>query len=237
MKLKDIREALHAHGTPEKATILQGFFKTGPGQYGEGDVFLGVKVPETRQLLRHSDELTESDIHNLLKSKFHEERLLALLILVRRFQRTKEAIIRKGIFDFYLDHSQHINNWDLVDLSAPNIVGAWLLEQPRGLLYKLVQSRNLWQRRTAVVATHAFIRQGQFDDTLKLCQQLLEDKHDLMHKACGWMLREVGKRNQTTLLQFLDQHVPRMPRTMLRYAIERLSPTTRAHYLKRPEKV
>lgn len=236
MTLKEIRERLQARGTPGKAALLQRFFKTGPGQYGEGDLFLGVKVPETRQLLRYTDDLKPGEVSTLLQSHFHEERLLALLILVRRFQRAKTPDSRHKIFTFYFKHTASINNWDLVDLSAPQIVGVWLLDRSRALLYQLATSPSLWQRRIAVVATHAFIREGQFNDTLELCRQLLGDKHDLMHKACGWMLREVGKRHQPTLRQFLDQYATRMPRTMLRYAIEHLSASMRRHYMKRPAK-
>ena len=228
--LAEVRRQLRATASAEDALFLQRFFKTGPGQYGEGDVFLGVRVPATRQVARLAQSLPLVAVCQLLHSQYHEERLLALLILVRQFERG-DAQTQQEIFELYLRESLTVNNWDLVDLSAPNIVGAWLCERPRGVLTELAASPNLWQRRIAVLATTAFIRRGQFDDTLALCRQLLNDPHDLLHKACGWMLREVGKRGPEVLRRFLTQHAAVMPRTMLRYAIERFPETERRRWL------
>lgn len=237
MKLNELRKALRAAARPGDAEILQWFFKTGPGEYGEGDRFLGVRVPAVRKLVRSSDRLKLADLLRLLHSEYHEERLLALLILVRRFERG-DIDERQKIFALYLKETRYINNWDLVDLTAPKIVGAWLLDKPRDRLRKLARSKNLWERRIAVLATFAFIRAGEFEDTMELCRSLMRDPHDLMHKACGWMLREVGKRDEKTLTDFLDHHAPTMPRTMLRYAIERMPESKRRAYLeKRGKKV
>ncbi|MEI7730153.1 MAG: DNA alkylation repair protein [Verrucomicrobiota bacterium] len=229
--LPDIRRQLHTAASVEQAANLQRFFKTGPGQYGAGDVFLGIKVPPIRRLVPSGDEMALAEVCELLHSRYHEERLLALLILVRRFQRSEPPMQQK-IFELYLRETRYINNWDLVDLSAPQIVGGWLLIRPRKLLDDLARSELLWERRIAVLATFTFIRHGQFDDTLRLCERLLNDPHDLMHKACGWMLREVGKREVVVLSAFLEQHALAMPRTMLRYAIERYPETQRQAWLR-----
>jgi 3-methyladenine DNA glycosylase AlkD len=228
--LNTLRRSLREAADPARATLLQRFFKTGPGQYGEGDVFLGLRVPAIRSVARQGDGLTPTEAKTLLGSRYHEERLLALLILVRCFQRG-DAATRQQIFDLYLANTRCINNWDLVDLSAPKIVGAWLLGNDRAVLDELSLSANLWERRIAVLATFAFIAQGQFDDSLRLCRRLLTDRHDLMHKACGWMLREIGKRDEGALEQFLAAHAAQMPRTMLRYAIERMPPAQRKIWL------
>jgi 3-methyladenine DNA glycosylase AlkD len=227
----ELRRALRFSASAAQAKLLQRFFKTGPGEYGAGDVFLGVRVPAIRKLVPHADTLKPSELRRLLRSRFHEERLLALLILVRRFQRGDEAI-RRGAFDLYLAETRHVDNWDLVDLTAPHIVGAWLIDKDRSLLDSLAASTLLWERRIAVLATSAFIRRGQLDDTLRLCARLLSDPHDLIHKACGWMLREVGKRDARVLENFLERHAARMPRTMLRYAIERLPESRRLTWLR-----
>lgn len=212
--------------------MLRRFFKTDPGEYAEGDVFLGVKVPDTRRLVRASDSLSEKDILALLRSRIHEERLLALLILVRRYQRNESH--RADIVATFLGEIKFINNWDLVDTSAPCILGPWLIDRDRSLLRKLAKSGNLWERRIAILATFAFIRAHDFADTLDLAEILLRDEHDLMHKAVGWMLREVGNRDEAALRSFLDAHAPAMPRTMLRYAIEKLPAPDRARYLALP---
>ena len=206
------------------------FFKTGPGEYGQGDRFLGIRVPEIRAVAKMDDGM--ADIRSLLHSKWHEERLLALLILVRRFERGDESA-RKSIFDFYLSATRWINNWDLVDLSAYKIVGAWLLERPRIPLWKLAASGNLWERRIAIVSTFAFIRCGDLEETFALSEHLLNSPEDLMHKACGWMLREAGKRDIRALERFLAAHRCSMPRTMLRYAIEKFPEARRKEYLAR----
>jgi 3-methyladenine DNA glycosylase AlkD len=228
--LTALRQLLRAAASSEKARLLQRFFKTGPGEYGEGDVFLGVTVPITRRVSRQSDGLALSEVRILLRSRFHEERLLALLILVRRFERGDHAL-RQRLFTFYLQHLRCINNWDLVDLSAPRIIGAWLLGRDRSVLDRLSQSEDLWERRVAVLATFAFLPQDDFDDALRLCRRLLGDQHDLIHKACGWLLREVGKRNLSVLEAFLEAHARQMPRTTLRYAIERMSSTRRRFWM------
>ncbi|MDB6072374.1 MAG: alkylation repair protein, partial [Verrucomicrobiaceae bacterium] len=184
--------------------------------------------------LPRTDGLSEMDVLALLHSEWHEERLLALLALVRRFEKAKkDAVIQERIFALYLANTRWINNWDLVDTSASQIVGGWLLNRDRSVLAKLVVSPSLWERRIAVLATFTFIRAGQFEDTTMLVRQLLTDKHDLMHKACGWMLREMGKRDEGVLTTFLDSHSSLMPRTMLRYAIEKLTTEQRTRYLSR----
>lgn len=227
-----IRQLLRASARPEHAEVLKRFFKTGPGEYGEGDQFLGLRVPAIRRVVRESDGLALSGVLSLLRSKYHEERLLALLILVRRFERGAAAE-RARLFDTYLAHREFINNWDFVDGSAPQILGGWLLDRPRDLLYELAASANVWERRMAVLATFTFIRQGQFEDLLRLVEGLLSDRHDLIHKACGWMLREAGKRDRRVLTNFLERHAARMPRTLLRYAIEKLPPRARSRWMQR----
>jgi 3-methyladenine DNA glycosylase AlkD len=234
MNLKDMRGAMRAAASSEAAEVARRFFKTGPGEYGEGDKFLGLKVPQVRAFVKQSDALSEDDVLALLHSEWHEERLLAMLILVRRFEKAKrDEPLRSHLVQLYLANTAWINNWDLVDTSAPQVLGAWLLTHDRSVLHKLVKSKNLWERRIAVLATQAFIRQGHFDDTLALVKSLLSDKHDLMHKACGWMLREIGKKDKAVLGRFLDEHSARMARTMLRYAIERFPEDERQAYLKR----
>ena len=234
MSLNHLRTAIHQFATPAKAASSQRFFKTGPGEYGEGDRFLGLTVPEIRSLVPQTDGLSEDDVLALLRSEWHEERLLALLIWVRRFEKAKkDDAARERIVQHYLKHTRWVNNWDLVDSSAPYILGAWLLKRDRAVLQTLAKSKNLWEQRIAVLTTQAFIRAGEFADTMTLCEGFLDHPHDLMHKACGWMLREVGKRDEAVLRSFLDQHVAKMPRTMLRYAIEKLPITERQNYLRR----
>jgi len=214
-----------------QAAVLQRFFKTGKGQYGEGDIFLGLKVPVQRTLAKRYMDLPPADVVELLQSKIHEHRLTALLIWVLRYQKADERE-QKAIYKLYLKHRNFINNWDLVDLSAPAIVGNWLLDNDRAILYKLANSKRLWNKRIAILATFEFIRHGQADDTFKIAEILLYDSHDLIHKAVGWMLREVGKRlGQATEQTFLDKHYRQMPRTMLRYAIERFSPALKRKYM------
>ncbi len=230
-KYKSLLNDLYLQKNPAKAALLQRFFKTGKGEYGEGDVFLGIMVPQTRELVCKYQTLALNDIKRLLKSKYHEARLTGVLILVRQYQKAKEEKSRKEIFNFYLKNSQGINNWDLVDLSAHKIVGAYLFDKDRQLLYKLATSKNLWQRRIAVISTFWFIHNYDFKDSLKLTALLLKDEHDLLHKATGWMLREIGKRDKKVLIDFLDKHYRQMPRTMLRYAIEKFSDVERKKYL------
>lgn len=233
MNLEEFRAALRARGSAKAAAVLRSFFKTGPGEYGEGDKFLGLKVPQVRALVKVSDALSEVDLLALLHSEWHEERLAALHIMVRRFEKAKpDGPVRAHLVKVYLANTAHINNWDLVDTSAPQLLGGWLLTHDRAVLDRLARSRNLWQRRIAVIATQTFIRAGEFDDTLRLVRGLLGDSHDLMHKACGWMLREIGKRDKATLVRFLADHGPEMPRTMLRYATERFPEAERLRHLR-----
>jgi 3-methyladenine DNA glycosylase AlkD len=228
--MKTIRQQLRARIRPGHAETAAWFFKSGPGEYGEGDCFLGVRVPEVRAVAKLDDG--RSDVRGLLQSKWHEERLLALLILVRRFERGDDAV-RKAVYEFYLSETRWINNWDLVDVSAYKIVGAWLLDRNRARLRELASSKCLWERRIAIISTFAFIRAGDVGDTFSLAKKLLSDPHDLMHKACGWMLREAGKRDVRALENFLDENRERMPRTMLRYAIEKFPESRRKQYLAR----
>lgn len=220
--------------SPERAEHSKYFFKTGPGQYGEGDVFLGLSVPEMRTLARECYDLPFSDVAILLSDKIHELRLIGLTVLVEKYQKATTDKERKIIYDFYIKHRAAANNWDLVDLSVYKIMGDYLVRYPkeRTILYKFIKSKNMWERRLAMVSTMAFIRQGESEDVLKLSEALLNDKEDLMHKASGWMLREFGKRDEKKLCQFLDKNIKKMPRTMLRYAIERFEETKRQKYLK-----
>ena len=231
MTAEDIRKRLRDLENKEKAKILQGFFKTGPGEYGEGDLFLGIPVPRLRRVSKECDAMAIGETEALLKSAVHEERLLALLILIRKYNGEDESG-KKGIYSFYLKNMRRINNWDLVDLSAPNVVGDYLLNRSRKPLYDLARSSALWERRVAIVATIRFIREGQFEDTLGISEILLRDKEDLIQKAVGWMLREVGKRDSSVEETFLQKHYTQMPRTMLRYAIERFLASKREGYMK-----
>jgi 3-methyladenine DNA glycosylase AlkD len=215
----------------EKAKTLQRFFKTGPGEYGEGDIFLGVMVPQLRKLSKEYGELDLGEVEALLKSSVHEERLLALLILIRKYMRGDEAE-KKKIYGLYLKSTRWINNWDLVDLSAPNIVGDFLMNRNRKPLYRLAQSSVLWERRVAILATFQFIKSHQFDDTLRIGEILISDQEDLIHKAVGWMLREVGKRDPAAEESFLRAQYRQMPRIMLRYAIERFPAAKRELFMK-----
>jgi 3-methyladenine DNA glycosylase AlkD len=227
--LNDLRRRLRALANPERAAHSLRFFKTGPGQYGHGDRFLGLTVPDMRRLIRDFRDLPLDDADALLASPWHEERLVALMILVEQCRRDPAA--GAAIYRLCLARTDRINNWDLVDVSAPQIVGAYLETRSRKPLYRLARSKSLWERRIAIVATQHFIRRGDVGDTLAIARLLLGDEHDLIHKACGWMLREVGKRDERGLRAFLDEHGAVMPRTMLRYAIERFAPAVRRRYL------
>jgi 3-methyladenine DNA glycosylase AlkD len=229
---KAIERRLRALRDPLIAIHHLRFFKCGPGQYGEGDAFLGIMVPALRKLSRELTPIPVAEAVALLQSKWHEVRILAMMILVRKYERGDESM-RDEIYRRYLANTNRINNWDLVDVSAPSIVGVWLLDRDRAPLYTLAKSRSLWERRIAIISTQHFIRHGDFDDTLRIVEILLDDRHDLIHKATGWMLREVGKRNQPLLERFLRKHGRRMPRTMLRYAIERFPEELRARYMSR----
>lgn len=225
-----VLKGLKAFANPQKALVLQRFFKTAPGQYGAGDIFLGITVPVQRAVAKQYRDLPLSEVQKLLKSKTHEHRFTALEILVMQYDKGNE-LAKKKVFNFYVQNTRYINNWDLVDTSVEYIIGPQLRDKPKTLLYKWAKSKNLWERRMAIVATFDFIRHEQFSDTLAISKLLLTDTHDLIHKASGWMLREVGKRDKQVLIRFLNDNTPTMPRTMLRYAIERLSPKERAHYL------
>ena len=229
MSLNSLKKDLERKSSPSKAKLLSGFFKTGKGEYGEGDVFIGVKVPEQRAIAKKYVHLGLSDLQKLISSKIHEHRLTALLILIEKYK--KNPFERKKIVDFYLGNTSHINNWDLVDLSSHKILGDYLLDKDVSVLYRLAKSSNIWERRIAIISTAAFIAQKRFEHTLKISEMLLKDEHDLMHKAAGWMLREVGKRNLEAELKFLDRNAPDMPRTMLRYAIEKFNEAQRKKYL------
>ncbi|MFH1849557.1 MAG: DNA alkylation repair protein [archaeon] len=225
--IDQLKEDLNNLANPEQAKILQGFFKTGKGGYGEGDIFLGIKVPEQRKIARKYRNLPLEEVQHLLNSRVHELRLVGLLILVEQFPKNK-----KEIFEFYLKNAKRVNNWDLVDLTAPKIIGAYLKDKDRSILYILANSQNLWERRISMLATFHFIRDNDFSDAMKIAEILLSDKQDLMHKAVGWMLREIGKRDLKAEERFLKKHHKQMPRTTLRYAIERFEETKRQAYLK-----
>lgn len=231
MNAKTIEKELSKYANKDKAKILQGFFKTGKGQYGEGDVFIGVKVPESRTVAKKFKDAPFSEVKKLLQSKVHEHRLTALLLLVHNFELTHD----KKIVDYYLANTKYVNNWDLVDLTSHKILGEYLIDKKkeRKVLYELSKSKNMWERRIAIVSCFAFIRQGDLNDAYKLAEQYLTEQHDLMHKATGWVLRECGKKDQPRLEKFLDKHVKKMPRTMLRYAIERFEEKKRKEYLKK----
>ncbi len=224
--------ALKKHAHADKAAFFPRFFKTGKGEYGEGDQFIGVTVPEMRSVAKEFAHLTLEEIAEALNSPIHEERLTALLILVKKYEKATEEKTRKKIVDFYFAHVHRVNNWDLVDLTAPKIVGDYFIEKEKKKLYDFAASPNLWKRRIAIVATYAFIRKGKLEDTFRLSELLLNDKQDLMHKACGWMLREAGKKDVKALETFLKKHHSHMPRTMLRYAIEKFPEVQRKAYLK-----
>lgn len=231
MQAKTIKNELIALGNPEKATLLSSFFQTKEGQYAHGDIFLGITVPQIRKTVAPYKMLSLEEIKKLLNSKFHECRFAALILLVYQFERGDDSL-QENIYNFYLSNTQNINNWDLVDVSAHKIVGAWLKDKDRTKLYDLSRSNWLWDQRIAIVATFAFIRKNDFDDILRLSAFFLTHSHHLIHKACGWMLREVGKRDIAVLKHFLDKHASQMPRVMLRYSIEKLSEEERKTYLR-----
>lgn len=230
MTAQKIQKRLRQFATREKAKVLQGFFKTGPGEYGEGDLFLGVMVPNIRKVAKEFQDAPLDEIKKLLSSPVHEVRVLALLMFVHAYTNGDESR-KKAIYELYLKNTRYINNWDLVDLSAPIIVGAWLADRSRKPLYALARSKDLWKRRIAILSTFYFIRRNDFSTTLGIARVLLTDDHDLIQKAVGWMLREVGKRDSGREEQFLKKCYTSMPRTMLRYAIERFPEPKRLQYL------
>ena len=216
-------------GNKDKAKTLSGFFKTGEGEYGFGDVFLGIPVPESRKLAIKYKDLNFDELAQLLRSEIHEERLIALLILVHQFQ--TDEMLQRRVYEFYLKNTKFVNNWDLVDLSADKIIGVYLIDKPKTVLYKLVKSSNLWERRIAMISTYNFIKNKEFDDTLSIAEILIADENDLIQIAVGWMLREVGNRDLKTEEKFLKIHYKNMGRTALRYAIEKFPEKTRLSYL------
>ena len=227
--LDKLIKELEANHNKQQAEILQRFFKTDKGEYGEGDIFLGIKVPIQRVISVKYD-LELKDIQKLLGSKIHEHRMCALLILIKKYKKNKE--LREEIFNFYLKNSKKINNWDLVDCSAPGIVGDFLIDAgDKRVLYLLAKSKNIWEKRIAIISTYTFIKNDKLGDTFELAEILMNDEHDLIHKAVGWMLREAGKKDEKALKNFLKKNYEKMPRTMLRYAIEKFSDEKRNAYL------
>lgn len=229
--LNEFKRDFKKTSQPAIVPILQRFFKTGPGQYGEGDIFAGIKVPPCRELAKKYRSLSFNDLQKLIRSKIHEERTIALMILTLNFKKADESL-QTQIYKFYFKNLKGINNWDLVDGSAPYIVGPYLETRDRKILYKLARSKKLWEKRIAMLSTFHFIRQKDFKDALKIAEILLHDEHDLMHKAVGWMLREIGNRDIATEKKFLNKHAAKMPRTALRYAIEKFPEPERLKYLK-----
>lgn len=230
-RVKEITTELKLISSPERARVSQRYFKTGPGEYGEGDVFIGATMPQQRLIAKKHTDLTLDEIQLLLDSKVHEERMIGLLILTYQCPKA-DTVSRRNIYDFYLSNTTRINNWDLVDVTAPKIVGAYLVDKDRSTLLSLAKSKLLWDRRIAILSTVAFIDRGESEWTFKLSEILLEDEQDLIHKAVGWMLREVGKKcGEEVEMGFLNKHYKRMPRTMLRYAIERFNEEDRRKYL------
>jgi 3-methyladenine DNA glycosylase AlkD len=231
MIAQEITNRLIALGNKEQAAISQRFFKTGPGEYGEGDIFLGIKVPVLRKLAKEYFDLPLKEVKPILRSKYHEIRLLSLFILVDQFSKSDQKK-KKRIYELYLKNTGFINNWDLVDSSAHHIVGPYLIDKSKALLAELAQSDLLWERRIAILSTFHYIKNDKFSDTLRIAEMLLSDKEDLIHKAVGWMLREIGKRRLPSEETFLKKHYHNMPRTMLRYAIEKFPEPKRQRYLK-----
>lgn len=229
--LEEIRKQLIEKSIPQKAAFFPRFFKTGPGEYGEGDKFIGVTVPVQRSIAKEFyNDVSLKTVIELLHSEWHEERLTALFILNLKFIKSDDHK-KSEIVEAYLANTKYVNNWDLVDSSAPYILGVWLGNKERTILYTLAKSESLWERRISIISTLMFIRNGHFEDTINLAEQLLFDSHDLMHKAVGWCLREVGKKDYDLLISFLNKYAATMPRTTLRYSIERLPDTERKHYL------
>jgi 3-methyladenine DNA glycosylase AlkD len=231
--LNKVISELQLNANPEKGKFLQGFFKTGPGQYGEGDIFLGISVPQQRKVANSFfKDISLIEVQKMLEDKRHEIRLTAVFMLVLKYQKSKAEEQKAEIAEFYIQNASKFNNWDLVDSSAGQILGAWLYDKDRGKLYAFAESENLWEQRISIISTFFFIRKGDFKDTLKIAENLLRHKHDLIHKAVGWMLREVGNRDFETEFEFLSKHYKVMPRTMLRYAIEKFDENIRQQFLK-----
>lgn len=232
MNLENLKKELQSSKNETQAKNLYRFFKTGKGEYGEGDIFLGIKVPVQRTIAKKYD-LDLEEIQKLLNSKIHEERLIGLLILIKKFKKAKkDKLTQRCIFEFYLKNTSNINNWDLVDLSAPKIIGEFLQKEDTGILRELAKSNDVWERRIAIISTFPFIKKRSFGEALFIAEILMNDKHDLIHKAVGWTLREIGKKNLGVLEIFLNTRYKTLPRTMLRYAIEKFPEDIRKKYLK-----
>ena len=231
MNLNELKKTIRANANKDHAKTMQWFFKTGKGEYGEGDKFVGIKVPVQRKIAKQFGELDLEDLQKLLNSQVHEERLISLLILVEKYNKEDENV-KEIIFRFYKKNRRKINNWDLVDLSAPNIMGIHLLNRDKQILCKFAHSKNLWEKRISIISTYSFIKNHDFNTTLEISDILLNDDHDLIHKAVGWMLREVGKQDLNKLEKFLKPRYNKMPRTMLRYSIEKFPEKKRKKYLK-----
>lgn len=231
MKLTEVRSVIKKSGNASHAKTLQRFFKTGKGEYGEGDVFVGIKVPVLRKIAKEFQDLSFDELGQLIKSNIHEERLVSLFILVNKYKRAEEKL-KERIYTFYLKNLNYVNNWDLIDLSAPKIVGEHLLNRDKNILIRYANSSSLWERRVAILSTHTFIKNSYIETTIQLSDILLNDKHDLIHKAVGWMLREAGQCDIKTLESYLKKNYKKMPRTMLRYAIEKFPESKRKRYLK-----
>lgn len=230
--MNKLKKRIEKESSVKKAKAFQRFFKTGPGEYGEGDIFLGINVPTSRKIAKEFQNLKLIEIKELIESKKHEERFIALLILIIQYKNGYEDE-KKTIYNFYLKNTKHINNWDLVDVSAHYIVGDYLYDKDKQILYELAKSQDLWEKRISIISTWFYIRKNRFIETLKIAEILLHDEHDLIHKAVGWMLREVGKKNLKAEEDFLKKHYKKMPRTMLRYAIEKFPEAKRQSYLKK----
>ncbi|MDR1938063.1 MAG: DNA alkylation repair protein [Tannerellaceae bacterium] len=235
MTAESVLRELHSVSDANKARFLQRFFKTGPGEYAEGDRFLGITVPLIRSIATVNRTMPLSELQKLVASEYHEARLCAFLIVVEQFRKASEEE-RSRLFDFFLKNTRYANNWDLVDVAYPHVVGTYLLDKDRSILYQLAKSPSLWEQRIAIVSTIIFIRNNEFIDTLALAELLLSHKHDLIHKAVGWMLREVGKRDRDTLTDFIERNSVKMSRTTLRYAIEHYPENERQYFLAKDKK-
>jgi 3-methyladenine DNA glycosylase AlkD len=230
--MEELEKEINKQADKERAKHSQRFFKTGKGEYGEGDIFIGIIVPKQREIAKKFKDLSLDEIQKLLDSRIHEKRLIGLIILVEKYRKANEYLKRIIVY-FYLKNTKNINNWDLVDLSASYIIGDYLIDKDRKILYKLAKSKYLWEKRIAIISTATFIRNNEYKDTIKISELLLKDKHDLIHKAVGWMLREVGKKDKKELTKFLNRYYKIMPRTMLRYSIEKLNKHEREKYLRK----
>lgn len=231
MSYKKVFSELKSYSNPAKAEHSKRFFKSGPGEYGEGDMFLGITVPNQRKIAKKFKQIDLNEVQKLLQSEYHEARLTAVMLLVYKIEKADEYVFEE-VVEFYLKNLRYVNNWDIVDSSCHQILGRFLFNKERDLLYELAHSKNLWEKRIAMITCYHFIKRDDFEDALKIAEILLNDDHDLIHKAVGWMLREIGNRNLDAETQFLDQYFKNMPRTMLRYAIEKFDEPLRKYYLK-----